>query len=37
MLKVRNLASLKVSGRFPARKAKEKVPRAEEPRYPRTQ
>ena len=37
MLKVRNLASLKVSGRFLARKAKEKVPRAKEPGWPRTQ
>ena len=35
--RVRNLASLKVSGRFVASKAKEKVPRAMEPRYPRTQ
>lgn len=32
MLKVRKLASLKVSGSFLARKAKEKVPRAKEPR-----
>ena len=37
MLKVRNLASLKVSGRFLARKAQEKVPRAKEPGWPRTQ
>ena len=37
VLKVRNLASLKVSGRFMARKAKEKVPRVMEPRNPRTQ
>ena len=35
MLKVRNSASLKVSGRFPARRARENVPRAKEPRYPR--
>ena len=32
MLKVRKLASLKVSGSFLARKAKEEVPRAKEPR-----
>ena len=37
MRKVGNLASLKVSGRFMARKAKEKVPRVMEPRNPRTQ
>ena len=37
MLKVGNLASLKVSGRFLSRKAKEKVPRAKEPGWPRTQ
>ena len=32
ILKVRKLASLKVSGRFLARKAEDKVPRAKEPR-----
>ena len=32
MQKVGNLASLKASGRFLPRKAKEKVPRAKEPR-----
>ena len=32
MLKVRKLASLKVSGSFLAREAKEKIPRAKEPR-----
>ena len=37
ILKARNLVSLKVSGRFLARKAREKVPRAKEPKYPRTQ
>ena len=37
ILKARNLVSLKVSGRFLARKAREKVPRAKEPNYPRTQ
>ena len=37
MLSVRNLASLKVSSRFRARKATVKLPRAKEPRYPRTQ
>lgn len=37
MLDVKNLASLKVSGRFQARKAKEELSRAKEPRYPRTQ
>lgn len=37
VLDVRHLASLKVSGRFRARKAKERLPRPTEPRYPRTQ
>ena len=37
MLKVGNSASLKVSGGFPARRARENVPRAKEPRYPRTE
>ena len=37
MLNVRNLASLKVSGRFQARKATVKLPRAKDHRYPRTQ
>lgn len=32
ILKVRKLASLKVSGRFLARKVEDKVPRAKEPR-----
>ena len=35
-LKVRNLASLNQSGRFLARKATVKLPRAKEPKYPRT-
>ena len=37
VLSVTCLVSLKVSGRFLARKAREKVPRAKEPKYPRTQ
>ena len=37
ILNVRNLASLNVSGRFLARKAKVKLPRANKPRYPKTQ
>lgn len=37
MLKVKNLASLKVSGRFLARKAKMKLTRAKEPMNPRAQ
>ena len=36
MLKVRNLASLNLSGRFLARKATVKLPRAKKPKYPRT-
>jgi hypothetical protein len=36
MLKVRNLASLNLSGRFLAKKATVKLPRAKEPKYPRT-
>lgn len=35
MLNVRNLASLKVSGRLLARKAKVKLERAKEPKYPK--
>ena len=37
MQNVRNLASLKLSGRFQARKATVKLPRAKDHRYPRTQ
>ena len=37
MLNVRNLASLKVSGRFLARKATEKLTRARIPKYANTQ
>ena len=36
MLKVRNLASLNLSGRFLAKKATVKLPRAKAPKYPRT-
>lgn len=36
ILKVRNLASLNLSGRFLAKKATVKLPRAKDPRYPRT-
>ena len=36
MLKVRNLASLNLSGRFLARKATVKLPRVKKPKYPRT-
>ena len=36
MLKVRNLASLNLSGRFLARKVTVKLPRAKKPKYPRT-
>jgi hypothetical protein len=36
MLNVRNLASLNLSGRFLAKKATVKLPRAKEPKYPRT-
>ena len=36
MLKVRNLASLNLSGRFLAKKATVKLPRAKDPKYPRT-
>ena len=36
-LKVRNLASLNVSGRFLAKKATVKLPRARQAKYPRTQ
>lgn len=35
MLNVRNLASLKVSARLLARKAKVKLERAKEPKYPK--
>lgn len=36
MLNVRNLASLNLSGRFLAKKATVKLPRAKEPKYPKT-
>jgi hypothetical protein len=37
MLKVKNLASLNVSGRFLAKKAREKLPSAMQAKYPRIQ
>lgn len=37
MLKVKNLASLNVSGRFLAKKATVKLPSARQAKYPRTQ